>query len=80
MAKPLSNRQRKYRLVCRLSDAGIVSDAMVINMMPKQITDLMPDITQSEIQTVFELQNSVRNGSFFEYITTEETEVKPDAE
>lgn len=67
MAKTVSMRQQKLRLLDRLFDAGIKTDAAIMDLQP---TDMLkvPDITTAEIRLLIDLQDSVRNNTTITFL------------
>ena len=70
MAKQVSARAKKLKLVDKVISAGLTSEEKIISMTPAEMVQL-PDITTEELRLLCEMQDSVKSGTFFSYLCSE---------
>lgn len=70
MAKQITLRQKKLKLLEKVMAAGLVKEADITAMTPADMVKL-PDITTEELRLLCDMQDSVRSGSFYSFLCAE---------
>lgn len=71
MAKPLTNRQKKNRLIERLITAEVISSDIIAAMNPAEFVTKIPDITSEELRMLLDLQEVVKDGALYDWLCVE---------
>ena len=70
MAKQVSVRTKKMKLLEKVIDAGLTTEEKIIAMTPADMVQL-PDITTEELRLLCDLQDSIKNGALFTFFCSE---------
>ena len=70
MAKQISVRTKKIKLLEKVIDAGLNTEEKIAEMTPAEMVQL-PDITTEELRLLCDLQDSMKNGTLFTFLCTE---------
>ncbi len=70
MAKQISVRTKKIKLLEKVIDAGLNTEEKIAGMTPAEMVQL-PDITTEELRLLCDLQDSMKNGTLFTFLCTE---------
>lgn len=70
MAKQVSVRTKKMKLLEKVIDAGLTTEEKIIAMTPADMVQL-PDITTEELRLLCDLQDSIKNGALFTFLCSE---------
>lgn len=70
MAKNVTLRQKKMKLLEKAMSAGLVTEEKITAMTPAEMVQL-PDITTEELRLLCEMQESMKNGCFYAFLCAE---------
>ncbi len=70
MAKQVSMRAKKMKLLEKVISAGLTSEEKIISMTPADMVQL-PEITTEELRLLCDLQDSMKNNNFFAFLCSE---------
>ena len=70
MAKQVSMRAKKMKLLEKVISAGLTSEEKIIAMTPADMVQL-PEITTEELRLLCDMQDSIKNNSFYAFLCAE---------
>ena len=70
MAKQVSMRAKKMKLVEKVISSGLTSEEKIIAMTPNDMVQL-PDITTEDLRLLCDMQDSMKNGGFYAFLCAE---------
>ena len=70
MAKQVSMRAKKMKLLDKVISAGLTSEEKIIAMTPTDMVQI-PEITIEELRLLCDLQDSMKNNNFFAFLCSE---------
>ena len=70
MAKQVSMRAKKLKLLEKVISAGLTSEEKIIAMTPADMVQF-PEITTEELRLLCDLQDSMKSGSFYAFLCSE---------
>ena len=70
MAKQVSMRAKKMKLLDKVISAGLTSEEKIIAMTPTDMVQI-PEITIEELRLLCDLQDSMKNNNFVAFLCSE---------
>lgn len=67
MAKQQTLRQKKIKLLEKLTVANVLTERQLLDLSPLQMAQL-PDVTTEEIMMLCQMLESVKSGTLFSYL------------